>query len=73
MTTDQECVFRVGCFRAIYFPVEGGITVESFSIRHNGHPQGDWLVAHEDDHDIPTCAEAIRRAQAYRDFMRGKS
>jgi len=66
-TQDQEIVVRVGCFRVIFWPIEGGMSVENFSKRHNGHPQGDWLLAHEDDHDLPDAREALRIAYHIRD------
>jgi hypothetical protein len=66
MSSDREVTFRVGCYRVHFYPTEGGMSVESFSKRHNGHPQGDWLVADESEFDAPDCAEAIRLAETYR-------
>jgi hypothetical protein len=69
MTEDREITFRVGSFRVHFYPVEGGMSVEAFDKRHNGHPQGDWLVASEDDFETPDCKEAIRQAHDYRAFL----
>lgn len=73
MNHDQEVTFRVGNYRVHFYPVEGGMSVESFSVRHNGHPQGDWLVAHEDEFEHPDCAEAILRAEAYKASNQGRA
>lgn len=43
-----------------------------FAARHNGHPQGDWLVAHEEDHETPNCARAIALAQRFRDIAKAR-
>lgn len=62
---DQEITVRVGSFRVHFYPIEGGMSCETFLPRHNGHPQGDWLVADTDDEfDTPDGREAIRRADA---------
>ena len=59
---DREITVRVGCFRVTCY-AEGGQSVEVFS------KQGDWLLAHEDEHDAPDAREALRIADECRHLV----